>query len=77
MSEPVRGTRGRGARGGRGSVVLSRCAAGVLAVVLATGCAFAARWVVSPAPGHVVITPAVTIDRGDRPGPGSGAWCCR
>ena len=73
MSDTVRGTRGRGARRGRGSVVLSRCAAGVLAVALATGCAFAARWVVSPAPGHVVITPAVTIDPGDQPGPGSGA----
>jgi hypothetical protein len=73
MSDTVRGTRGRGTRRGRGSVVLSRCAAGVLAVALATGCAFAARWVVSPAPGHVVITPAVTIDPSTRPGPDSGA----
>jgi hypothetical protein len=73
MSDTVRGTRGRGTRRGRGSVALSRCAAGVLAVALATGCALAARWVVSPAPGHVVITPAVAINPSARPGPGSGA----
>lgn len=62
MSGTVRGSRGSGGRRGRGSVVWSRCAAGVLAVALATGCGFAASWVVSPAPGHVVITPAVAIN---------------
>jgi hypothetical protein len=43
-------------------VVASRFATGALVVALAVGSAAAARWAVSPAPGHVIIAPAVTIN---------------
>jgi hypothetical protein len=44
-------------------VVASRFATGALVVALAVGSAAAARWAVSPAPGHVIIAPAVTINQ--------------
>jgi len=44
-------------------VVASRFATGALVLALAVGSAAAARWVVSPAPGHVVIAPAVSINQ--------------
>jgi hypothetical protein len=48
-------------------VVASRFATGALVVALAVGSAAAARWVVSPEPGHVIIAPAVSINQNTHP----------
>src|SRR5882757_7241225 len=68
MSDTVHRAPGSKGRRGRKSVMASRFATGVLMVALAVGSAAAARWVVSPAPGHVVIAPTVSINQNLHPG---------